>query len=302
MKASVMHTYGGPEVMQYEDYPDPVPAEGEVLVRVAAASINPVDLMQRAGDTRAYLPIEFPGVGGWDVSGTVEALGASVTGFKIGDRVMAWAFHTFAELCAVKAELLARVPNGIDLAEAAALPLAGTTGTQLISVASGLKAGQTVLVSGANGAVGRSAVFTAKDLGAYVIAGVTAQQLDAAASIGADKVVALNAVESFNSVPMVDVVANCVRGEMAAKLLGKVKPGGVFASVTGAPANASDHPDVRIVEFVSSQSPAAIAYLASAVLAGKLSIKIDSKLPLREAAAAMAAVAKGGIGKVLLIP
>ena len=129
MKASVMHTYGGPEVMQYEDYPDPVPAEGEVLVRVAAASINPVDLMQRAGDTKSYLPIEFPGVGGWDVSGTVVALGyGGVTGFKIGDRVMAWAFHTFAELCAVKAELLARVPDGIDLAEAAALPLAGTTG------------------------------------------------------------------------------------------------------------------------------------------------------------------------------
>lgn len=302
MKASVMHAYGGPEVMQYEEFPDPVAAAGEVLVRVAAASINPVDLMQRAGNTKAYMPVEFPGVIGWDVSGTVEALGSGVTAFKIGDRVMAWAFHTFAELCAVKVDLLAHVPDGLDLAEAAALPLVATTGTQLISVASGLGAGQTVLVSGANGGVGRSAVFTAKDRGAYVIAGVTAQQLEEAADLGADKVVALDVIESFNSLPEVDVLANCVRGEMAGRLLSKVKRGGVFASVTGAPANAGERPDVRVVEFVSKQSPADMTYLAQAVRDGKVSIRIDRKIALSEAAAGMAAVAKGGIGKVLLLP
>ena len=302
MKASVMHNYGGPEVMQYEDFGDPIPGAGEVLVRVAAASINPVDLMQRAGDTKAYMPVDFPGGIGWDVSGTIEALGPGDTGFKVGDRVMAWAFHTFAELCAIKTDLLAAVPPELDLVEAAALPLVGTTGSQLISVASEVTAGQTVLVSGANGGVGRSAIFTAKDLGAYVIAGVTAGQLEEAGKLGADKVVPLDVVEAFNSLPQVDVVANCVRGPMATKLMTKVKPGGVFASVTGAPANTADHPEVRVVEFVSRQSPAVMSYIAGAVRDGKLSLKIDRKIPLREAAAGMAAVAAGGIGKVLLLP
>ncbi|MGI4756037.1 MAG: NADP-dependent oxidoreductase [Janthinobacterium lividum] len=302
MKASVMHTYGGPEVMQYQDFADPFPAVGEVLVRVAAASINPVDLMQRAGDTKASMPVDFPGVIGWDVAGTIEALGPGVTRFQVGDRVMAWAFHTFAELCVIKAELLAIVPPELDLVEAAALPLVGTTGSQLISMASELKAGQTVLVSGANGGVGRSAVYTAKDLGAYVIAGVTSGQLDEAGKLGADLVIALDIVESFNSMPSVDVVANCLRGAMAAKLIAKVKRGGIFASVTGAPTNALEYPKVRVVEFVSKQSPVVMSYIAAAVRDGKLSIKIGRKIPLREAAAGMAAVAGGGIGKVLLLP
>ncbi len=302
MNASVIHEYGGPEVMRYETFPDPVPAAGEVLVRVAAASINPVDLLQRAGGTAAYFPVQFPGVIGWDVSGTVEALGPGVTDFQVGDRVLAWAFHTFAELCAVPVALLARVPGEINLQDAAALPLAGTTGSQLISVATRLKSGQSVLVSGANGAVGRAAVFTAKQQGAHVVAGVTSAQLDVANDTGADEVVALDVVEAFNALPQSDVVANCVRGETAARLMTKVKSGGVFASVTGAPANARDFPALRVVEFVSKQNPATLDYVVEGVRSGKLHLSIDRKVPLREAGAAMTAVAGGGIGKVLLIP
>lgn len=302
MKASVMEEYGGPEVMQYKDFADPVAGQGEVVLRVAAASINPVDLMQRAGDTKAYMPVEFPGVIGWDVSGTVEALGPGVTTFAVGDRVMAWAFHTFAEKVAVKAELLAAVPEGLDLVEAAALPLVGTTGSQLISVASGLKPGQTVLVSGANGSVGRSALFTALDHGAHVTAGVTSGQLSQANNLGAEHVVALDLPEAFESLPQFDIVANCVRGKTAEMLMSKVKPGGVFASVTGAPANAKNYPLVRVVEFVSKQDPGTMRYIANAVVAGRLSIPIDRKISLSETAAGMAAVAKGGIGKVLLLP
>lgn len=302
MKASVMHEYGGPEVMRYEDFPDPVAGDGEVLVRVAAASINPVDLMQRSGATAAYMPVQFPGVIGWDVSGTVEALGPGVTDFRIGDRVMAWAFHTFAELVAVKAKLLARVPEELHLADAAALPLVTTTGSQLISVASGVQPGQTVLVSGANGGVGRSAVFTALDQGARVIAGVTQAQVAAAKSLQAHEVVALDDAAALAALPQVDIIANCVRGETAEQLMSKVKPGGTFASVTGAPANAKDFPAIRMVEFVSKQSPEAMAYMAEAVRAGKVTIAIDRRIPLSEVAAGMTAVARGGIGKVLLLP
>ena len=302
MKASVMHEYGGPEVMRYEDFPDPVAGDHEVLVRVAAASINPVDLMQRSGATAAYMPVQFPGVIGWDVSGTVEALGPGITDFKVGDRVMAWAFHTFAELVAVKTELLAHVPEELDLVDAAALPLVTTTGSQLISIASGVQPGQTVLVSGANGGVGRSAVFTALDHGARVIAGVTQAQMAEAKSLQAHEIVALDDAAASAALREVDIVANCVRGETAEQLMGKVKSGGTFASVTGAPTNARDFPSVRVVEFVSKQSPQAMAYMAEAVRARRVAIAIDRRIPLNEIAAGMAAVARGGIGKVLLLP
>src|ERR1700676_3948182 len=169
MKAVVMHEYGGPDVLKYEDFPDPVPGKGEVLVRMAAASINPVDPSQRASTTKASLRVEFPAIIGWDLSGTVVGLGPEVRELAVGDHVFAWAFHTYAELCAVKTSILARIPDGLDLIEAGELPLVTITGSQLISAASGVKAGQTVLVSGAVGGVGRAAVRTAKDQGAIVI-------------------------------------------------------------------------------------------------------------------------------------
>ncbi|MGB6403865.1 MAG: NADP-dependent oxidoreductase, partial [Candidatus Sulfotelmatobacter sp.] len=171
MKAIVVHQYGGPEVLKFEDYPDPVPGPGEVLVRVAAASVNPIDYKRRAGLTKDFYPMHFPGLIGVDVAGTVVKLGPGVEGFAVGDQVFAMADNTYAELCVVKADVLAKVPKGLDLVQAAALPLVSVTGNQLMS-ATGIKAGQAVMVVGAVGNVGRSAVFTAKARGATVIAGV----------------------------------------------------------------------------------------------------------------------------------
>jgi NADPH:quinone reductase-like Zn-dependent oxidoreductase len=302
MKASVIDEYGGPEVLRYEDYPDPVLQPGEVLIRVAAAGTNPVDMLERSGQTRDWRPVQFPGILGWDLSGTVEKLGAGVEGFSTGDQVLAWAYHTYAELCAVKAELLARVPKGMNLVDAAALPLVTMTGSQLILVGSDVKSGQTVLVSGAAGSVGRSAVFAAKDRGAVVVAAVLKRQLDGAKALGADRVVALDDPAAFAEFQPVDVVANTLRGKTAEDLMGKVKEGGTFASVTGAPANAAKYPGVRTVAFVSKQDTKNLKYTVEAVRAGKLTIPIRSKLPLRNAAEAHAAMAKGRAGKILLVP
>jgi NADPH:quinone reductase-like Zn-dependent oxidoreductase len=302
MKAIVIHEYGGPEVLKYEDHRDPVPGPGEVLVSVAAAGINPIDTYERAGLTRDFRPIQFPGVLGWDLAGTVLGLGPGVKEFSLGDRVLAWAYHTYAELCVVKVGLLAKVPEGLDLTGAAALPLVTITGNQLISAAGGVKPGQTVLVSGAFGSVGRAAVFTAKDREAVVIAGVLKKQLEAAKDLGADQVVALDDEAVMNAIAPVDVVANTVRGKTAELLLGKVKQGGVFASVTGAPDNATDYKSVTIVPYVSKQDAKTLRYMAEAARAGKLDIPIDRRLPLKDAVAAHAAVEKGGIGKVLLLP
>src|ERR1700723_535417 len=188
MKAVVVHQYGGPEVLKFEDYPDPAPGPGEVLVRVAATSVNSIDYKRRAGLTKDFYPIQFPGLIGVDIAGTVVNIGPGVEGFSAGDQVFAMAADAYAELCVVKAAILAKIPKGLDLIQAAALPLVTTTGNQLIS-STGIKAGQTVLVAGAAGNVGRSAVFTAKQRGATVIAGVLKTQMDEAKTIGADQVV-----------------------------------------------------------------------------------------------------------------
>ena len=230
------------------------------------------------------------------------SVGPDVRGFSLGEKALAWGRHTYAELCAVKAEALVKVPDGLDLIEAAALPLVTVTGNELINVASGAKAGQTVLVSGAFGGVGRSALFAAKERGPTVIAGVRKSQLEAAKSLDADQLVVIDDDDALNAIAPVDIVANTVRGPAAERLLAKVKPGGVFASVTGAPDNAKDFPSVRVVSFVSKQDASTLRHMAQAVAAGKLIIPIERKLPLKDAAAGHAAVEKGGNGKVLLLP
>jgi NADPH:quinone reductase-like Zn-dependent oxidoreductase len=300
MKAIVVHQYGGPEVLKFEDYPDPVPGEGEVLVRVAATSVNPIDNKRRAGLTKDYYPIQFPGLIGIDISGTVVKIGPEVGGFSVGDQVFAMADNTYAELCVVKAAVLAKVPKGLDLIQAAALPLVTVTGNQLLS-ATGIEAGQTVLVVGAAGNVGRSAVFTAKARGAIVIAGLLKKQMDQAKTVGADQLVATDDDTAIANLPPLDAVADTVGGATAEKLIAKVKPGGVFATVLKAPQNAVKYPSVRVVFVFSKFDRKTLEFMAEAVRDGKLIIPIIEKLPLSEAAEAQAAAEKGGSGKILLV-
>ena len=301
MKAIVVHQYGGPEVLKFEDYPDPVPGRGEVLVRVAAASVNPIDYKRRAGLTKDFYPIQFPGLIGIDMAGTVVEVGPGVEDFTAGNRVFAMADNTYAELCVVKAEVLADIPEGLDLVQAAALPLVTTTGNQLLS-ATGIKRGQRVMVVGALGNVGRSAVFTAKDRGATVIAGVLKRQMDEAKNIGANEVVATDDDPAIASLLPLDAVADTVSGRTAEKLIAKVKPGGVFATVLTVPQNAANYPSVKTQFVFSHFDKQTLEFMAEAVRDGKLVIPISRELPLSEAAEAHAMAEKGGIGKILLVP
>ena len=300
MKAVVVHQYGGPEVLKFEDYPDPVPGAGEVLVRVAATSVNPIDYKRRAGLTKDFYPLKFPGLIGVDISGTVVKIGPGVEDFSVGDQVFAMANNTYAELCVVKAANLAKVPKGLDLIQAAALPLVTTTGNQLL-LATEVKVGQTVLVVGAAGNVGRSAVFTAKTHGATAVAGVLKKQLDEAKNVGADQVIATDDDNAIAGLLPVDAVADTVGGKTAEKLIAKVKPGGIYASVVEPPRNAAKYPSVKVVHVFSKFDRKTLEFMAEAVRDGKLVIPISQKLPLSEAAEAQAKAEKGASGKILLV-
>ena len=301
MKAVVLHEYGGPEKLQFEDVPDPVAGPGEVLVRTAASSVNPIDFKIRNGAMKEMFPTEFPAILGVDVSGTVQAVGEGVTGFEPGDRVFAMTSKTYAELVVVKASDLALVPEDLDLVSAAALPLVTTTGEQLITVGIKPEKGWTVLIAGATGGVGRSAVYTAKQLGVTVIAGVRKKQLEQAAALGADQVVALDDSDAMAKLGFVHAVGDAVGGKTAEQLLEKVQPNGVFATVLYPPANAGLNPTVRVERVGAVPNAHTLRTLAEAVAAGKLVIPIDRMVPLSEAAEAQSAAEKGGLAKILLL-
>jgi len=301
MKAIVLREYGGPDKLKYEDVEDPMPGEGQVLVRLAATSVNPIDFKMRSGAAKERFPVEFPGILGRDVSGTIRGLGPRVNGFAPGDKVMALGRQTYAELVVVDAADVARVPDGLDLIEAAALPLVTLTGEQLISLGTKIEKGQTVLVTGAIGGVGRTAVFVAKQAGATVFAGVRKSQKQQAIELGADEVIALDDEGDLARIGFLDAVADTVGGETAQMLMGKVKQGGVFASVLGPPANAKMHPTVRVQPVVAKPDALKLRWLAEQVAAGRLRIPIDRMVPLEDAGKAQAAAERGGIGKILLL-
>ncbi|MGI4756040.1 MAG: SgcJ/EcaC family oxidoreductase [Janthinobacterium lividum] len=301
MKASVIHEYGEPEVMQVEDRANPMPGRGEVLVRLFATSVNPFDLYRRSGAVKEQAPIAFPGVVGVDIAGIVQALGEGVEEFAVGDEVFAMGDQTYAELCVVSASSLVRIPQGMDRIEAAAIPLVTTTGNMLAQ-AVGAKSGQTVLVTGAAGNVGRSAVYAFKAQGVFVIAGVLASQIEHAADLGADQFVATDSPEAIAALPVLDSVADTVAGSTAEKLIAKVRPGGTFGTVLYPPSNAKSFPQVTCVEVQAVPNAGILKIMSDAVVAGELTIPLGQRFPLSEAAAAHTAVAAGTArGKVILV-
>jgi NADPH:quinone reductase-like Zn-dependent oxidoreductase len=300
MKAMVLHEYGGPSKLKYEDFEDPKAGAGEVLVRVQAVSVNPVDWKMRSGAAKERFPVSFPGILGRDVAGVVRELGEGVKGFKVGDRVFALAHATYAELCVVKAEELALIPEGMEMTTAAAVPLVSLTGDQLTRDGAKAQEGQTIVITGALGSVGRCAMFAALEMGAKVIAGVRKKQIDEAISLGAVAAIDLDDDKSIASLGTVDAVADTVGREVATKLIGKVKPGGCFGSVLGPPSNAALHPTVQVNAIMAHPEPKTVVHYAEAIRDGKLKLPIEQVVPLEEAGEAQAIGEKGGVGKIVL--
>ena len=302
MKAVVLHEYGPPSKLKYEDFPDPRPGRGEVLVAVRAASINPIDFKMRSGVAKEHFPVTFPAILGRDVAGIVRELGEVVKDFAVGDRVFALAWGTYAELCVVKASELAKIPDGLDMTVAAAVPLVSVTGDQLIRKATAVQPGQTIVLTGALGSVGRCALFAASEIGANVIAGVRKSQLVEAKSLGATEAIDLSDDSAIAKLGTVDGVADTVGGDVAPKLLSKVKAGGNYGSVLGPPKDAALHPTVNIKPMTAQPDPATYIHYGEAIRDGKLQIPIDRIVPLSDAAEAQAAAEKGGVGKIILTP
>ncbi len=301
MKAVLLNGYGGVEQLTYGDVPDSKAGPGEVLIKVAATSLNPLDWKLRAGYLKAVMPLPLPFILGSDVSGTVLEVGSGVTQFKKGDRVLGFVQHGYAELLATKPETLALVPEGMDLEDAAAIPVVGTTGAELIEEAVKIKASQRVLVTGALGSVGRVAVYVAKLHNAIVIAGVRQKQKAEATMLGADQVIAVDDDREIAGLPDLDAVADTVGGAVIEKLVPKIKKGGAVGSIVGKVPSA-EKAGLRVGELYAHPDAKRLAALAEDVRAGDLVIPISKKFKLSQASEAHAFAEKGGVGKVLLIP
>src|ERR1700676_2825746 len=303
MKAVVLHEYGGPEKLKFEDnVPEPQISGSTVLIAAAASSVNPIDWKLRSGMRQKDFPLSFPAILGRDVSGVVRAMGANVKHVNAGDLVLALSNATYAELVAVDDSDVAHLPDGVDLANAAGIPLISLTGDQLVRLATNVKKGQVVLITGALGSVGRAAVHTAKKIGAQVIAGVRGKELDDARSLGVSDVLSIDDDKAIEKFRLVDAIADTVGGDVAAKLIAKVKQSGSVGYTSVLPESAAaESPAVKITRVFAKLDPSKVREFADDVRDGKFILPIGRRMPLRDAAEAHVQGEKGGIGKILLL-
>lgn len=300
MKAVVLTEYGGVDKLVVRDVPEPQPGPHEVKVRVEAAGINPIDYKLRRGDLRATMPLELPTIPGRDVAGTVVEVGSDVTELKVGDRVMGLVEHGYAEMVVALAAAFAKVPDPVNAVQAAALPLAGLTGVQLVENTLEAKRGELVLVTGAVGSVGRVAVFTAKQRGARVIAGVRGRQRLAAESLGADQVVALDDRRAIDQLPLLDAIADTVDGDVVESLLPKLKQGGVLGTVLREPAGAEQR-DISVRTMLVHPDAERLGELGESIASRELTLPVGRRYSLSDVRLAQRMAEQHGVGKVVLV-
>lgn len=311
MKAVLYHRYGGSDVLQYEDVQRPTPGHGQVLVKVAGTSFNPVDAGIRGGYLSEVYKISFPHIPGVDVAGMIAELGDGVQGWNIGDAVVAFlpldADGAAAEYTIVPAESLAAAPTSVDLADAAALPEAALTAWQALFEIAGLTAGRTILINGASGAVGGYAIQLAKNAGAVVTATAKARDAERLRSLGADRIVDYidytHSPIDVKGAPF-DVVLNLVSttDEQTEALIGVVADGGFHVgTMVFGPQNPGRQVRTQRV-FVRSDA-AQLAELVSRVDDGQLRIEVADRRPLDQAAAVHNDSDAGRLhGKTILLP
>lgn len=311
MKAVRYHEYGGSDVLRYEDAPRPTPGPQQVLVEVAATSFNPVDAGIRGGYLAEVYKIDFPHIPGVDVAGTIAELGDGVTGWTLGDAVVAFlpldADGAAAEYALVPADALAAAPTSVPLVDAAALPEPALTAWQALFEIAGLTAGQRVLINGAAGAVGGYAVQLAKQAGAHVTATARDRDAQRLLDLGADRTVGYLDYDRspirVEGAPF-DVVLNLVSttDSQTEALISLIGDGGFHV---GTMVFGPENPPrgIRTQRVFVRSDAAQLAALAHRVDDGQLRIEVADRRPLADAAAVHDASDAGRLhGKTLLVP
>jgi NADPH:quinone reductase-like Zn-dependent oxidoreductase len=310
MKAVRYHSYGDSDVLVYEEADRPVAGAGQVVVQVAGTSFNMLDVAIRAGIVQQMFPVTFPHVPNCDVAGVITEVGEGVSGWSVGDAVVAvlpaTAPGAAAEYVAAPAQVLAAAPRTVELADAAALPLVGLTAWQSLSEHAGLKPRQSILINGAGGGVGGYAVQLAAQAGAIVTATASARSRDRVRSYGANQIVDYTSTSVLQAMAgrRFDVVLHLVRNspEETARLVDLVADSGTFVSTTTpGPENAGR--GIRMEQVFVRNDAAQLAELVTRVDAGDLQIEVAERRPLTDLAAVHDQAAAGRLpGKTVLIP
>ncbi|HTN69206.1 MAG TPA: NADP-dependent oxidoreductase [Dysgonamonadaceae bacterium] len=301
MKAILIKEYGDESVLNYTDVDRPEPKADEILVKIYAAGVNPIDWKIRDG----IYGIKLPFIPGADFAGTVEETGTDIKKFKTGDEVYGKIIvGCYAEYVVVKENEAARKPKNLDFKNAAAIPMGALTSWQAIFDAAGLKSGQKILIHAASGGVGSMAIQLAKAKGAYVIGTASGRNKDFVKSLGADEFIDYTSTNFEDTVKDVDVVFNTIAGETLERSFQVLRKGGFLVSIAGKPSvELAEKYEVE-TKFISSvNNPKQLEEITQLVEENKIKTYIDQVLPLSEARKAQKLSKEGHIrGKIILVP
>lgn len=306
MKAVTIHNYGSADELIYEDAENPTFQPDDVLIKVYATSINPVDWKVRSGNYPGAEQRKFPVILGWDVSGIIEKLGDEVTGFAVGDEVYARPNTkrqgTYAEYVAVNFKEISPKPKSIDHLHSAAVPLAGMTAWQGLFTHGKLQAGQKVLIHAAAGGVGTYAVQLAKWKGAYVIGTASESNIDFLKDLGADEIIDYNNEDFTERLGNLDLVLDLIGGNVQLQSLEVLKPGGIFISTVAVKDEAAiTAKGLTGGRFMTQSVPEDLASIAALIDEGKLKPIIHEIIDLKDTAEAQRKVEEGHVrGKIVI--
>jgi NADPH:quinone reductase-like Zn-dependent oxidoreductase len=306
MNAIRIHNYGGPEVLRYEEAPRPRIKKGEVLLRVHAAGVNPLDRKVRAGELKEIIQHKLPLIPGWDVSGVVEEVGVGVSQFKRGDEVFAMSDPMrdggYADYIAVREAMVAMKPKSLHHVRAAAVPLSALAAWRSLFDLGHLQSGQRILIHGGSGGVGHFAVQLAKWKGAHVLATASKKNQELLRKLGADEIIDYTSQKFEDVAHKIDIVLDTIGGETQERSWGVLKKGGVLISLVQPPSEGKAKQfGVRGIMCSLRPDGAQLATIAALIDSAKLRPAIDRILPLSEAQRAHELSQNGHVlGKIVL--
>ena len=297
-----VHNYGNPDQLKFGQITQPEPKEGEVLVRVHAAGVNPMDWKIRSGVAKNFMPQSFPFIPGADFAGVIESVGPDVTAFQVGQEVFGSAQGTYAQYTLAPVNYTTLKPKTLSFNEAATIPVGATTAWQGLFDHGNLQKGQRVLILGGSGGVGLFAVQFARWKGAQVISTTSTRNIDFVRSLGAETVIDYSKVRVEDEIHDVDLVLDTVGGEALATVLPTLKRGGTLITIAGQPDEAkASQSGVHTARFSAQISSELLARFAQLIDEGQVKTFVGDTFPLNEAAQAQELSQKGhGRGRIVL--